>query len=324
MATIEIIDSHEDGDFLHAAELLNLVRAAHGAGVVDSSVQVTVTGTDRDITFPAFDAYVPNGSGGLTFIAFAGATKTVSLGNADDPFTGIAVLDASGNLDIREGPATEEVGDVEEAPVPDLEADEILILKFRMDAGAAVLPVANVEGRAIYVGSATTFIDLEEQFKGADGADLALSETAGDFFRNIGTNQWLIDGEATNETEVSVGWASFVLPAGYIAGGAISIVISAMVILAGDAANNAASTIDVEVYKQSKVNGTVGADICATAAQALATAGADYSFTVTPTGLAAGDKLVVKLTTSVVETAGGTGAANSRIARFGANIATRG
>ena len=63
----------------------------------------------------------------------------------------------------------------------------------------------------------------EERLKGADGADLALSETAGDFFRNIATNQWLIDGEASiNETEASVGWFSFVLPVNYVAGGTIT------------------------------------------------------------------------------------------------------
>lgn len=33
------------------------------------------------------------------------------------------------------------------------------------------------------------FVDLEERLKGADGADLALSETAGDFFRNIGIHE---------------------------------------------------------------------------------------------------------------------------------------
>lgn len=41
-------------------------------------------------------------------------------------------------------------------------------------------------------------------------------------------------------------------------------------------------------------------------------------------GLVAGDKLVCKLTTSVVETAGGTGAANSRITRLGASIQVKG
>lgn len=186
----------------------------------------------------------------------------------------------------------------------------------------AVSGALNVTG-AITGVTGTTFLDLEERLKGADGADLALSETAGDFFRNIGTNQWLIDGEATiNETEASVGWFAFVLPDNYVAGGAISLVASALVVLAGDAANDPTSTIDMEARLVTKATGAVGSDLVSTAAQTLATAGADYSFVVTPTGLVAGDKLVCKLTTSVVETAGGTGAANSRITRLGANIAT--
>mgnify|MGYP001561309167 CR=1 FL=1 len=52
----------------------------------------------------------------------------------------------------------------------------------------------------------------------------------------------------------------------------------------------------------------------------LATAGAVYDFTVTPTSRVAGDKLICKLATSMVETAGGTGAANSRITQLGALI----
>ncbi len=169
------------------------------------------------------------------------------------------------------------------------------------------------------------FINLEEALKGADGAVLALSETAGDFFRNVGTNQWLIDGEATiNETEASVGLFSFVLPDNYVAGGAISIVVSALVILAGDAVNDPTSTIDVTLLKVTKATGAVGADLVTTAPATLATAGADYAFVVTPTGLVAGDKLTGSLTTSMVETAGGTGAANSRITRFGANVSVKG
>jgi len=167
----------------------------------------------------------------------------------------------------------------------------------------------------------TAFIDLEESLKAADGADLALSETAGDFFRDIGTNQWLIQGEAAiNETEASVGRFAFVLPENYVSGGTISLVVSALVTLAGDAANDATSTIDMTAFKVTKATGAVGSDLVTTAAQTLATAGADYSFTVTPTGLVAGDKLVCSLTTSVVETAGGTGAANSTITRLGAEV----
>ena len=179
----------------------------------------------------------------------------------------------------------------------------------------------DASGATVTLPTRAAFINLEENFKGADGADLALSETAGDFFRNIGTNQWLIDGEASiNETELSEGWFSFVLPENYVAGGTVSLVASALVILAGDAANDATSTIDMSAFKVTKTTGAVGSDLVSTAAQTLATAGADYSFTVTPTGLTAGDKLVCKLATSMVETAGGTGAANSRITRLGANV----
>ncbi len=189
--------------------------------------------------------------------------------------------------------------------------------------GTVTLPAGSVSRASL--ATETKFIDLEERLKGADGADLSLSETAGDFFRGLGTNQWYIDGEATiNETEASVGWFSFVLPDNYVSGGAISLVASALVVLAGDAANDPTSTIDMEARLVTKATGAVGSDLVSTAAQTLATAGADYSFTVTPTGLVAGDKLVCKLTTSVVETAGGTGAANSRITRLGANIEVKG
>lgn len=171
----------------------------------------------------------------------------------------------------------------------------------------------------------SAFIDLEERLKGADGADLALSETAGDFFRNVGTNQWFIDGEAAiNETEASVGLFSFVLPENYVSGGAITLRAAALVVLAGDAANDPTSTIDMECRKQTDATGAVGADLVSTAAQTLATAGANYDFVVTPTGLVAGDKLICKLTTSVVETAGGTGAANSRITKLGAVLQVKG
>jgi len=196
-----------------------------------------------------------------------------------------------------------------------------------LDADVETSSVAIADGSVARakLAAETVFLDLEERLKGADGADLALTETAGDFFRNVGTNQWLIDGEAAiNETEASVGLFSFVLPDNYVAGGTITLRAAALVVLAGDALNDAASTIDMELRKVTEATGAVGSDLVATAAITLATAGANYDFTVTPTGLVAGDKLVGKLTTSVVETATGTGAANSRITKFGALIQVKG
>ena len=179
----------------------------------------------------------------------------------------------------------------------------------------------DLSGATVTLPTRSAIIDLEEQFKAADGADLALSETAGDFFRSIGTNQWFIDGEATiNETEASVGLFSFILPENYVSGGTITLRAAALVVLAGDAANDATSTIDMTARKQTDATGAVGSDLVTTAATTLATAGADYDFVVTPTGLVAGDKLICSLTTSMVETAGGTGAANSRLTKLVAVI----
>ena len=179
----------------------------------------------------------------------------------------------------------------------------------------------DASGATVTLPTRSAYIDLEDNLKGADGADLALSETAGDFFRNIGTNQWLIDGEASiNETELSEGWFTFVLPENYVSGGTITLRAEALVVLAGDAANDATSTIDMEARLQTDTTGAVGADLVTTAAQTLATAGAVYDFVVTPTSRVAGDKLICKLATSMVETAGGTGAANSRITQLGAVV----
>lgn len=159
-------------------------------------------------------------------------------------------------------------------------------------------------------------------FRGADGAPLAITETAGDFFLNIGTNQMLIDGEATiNETEVSVGFFDFTLPPAYVADGDVKVRLVAGLI---DGGSNeiGTCTIDVEAYLQA-ADGTIGSDLCATAAQpiqaaAAAIAPAAIDFVVTSTGFVAGDHIIVKVTSSVVETAGNGGAAlNSRITKFG-------
>ena len=176
----------------------------------------------------------------------------------------------------------------------------------------------DASGATVTLPTRTAFFDAEESFKGADGAELALSETAGDFFRDIGTNQWHIRGEATvNETEVSVGWFTFVLPENYVSGGTVTARAVCDVVLAGDAVLNAASTIDFECYKQTDATGAVGADLVTTAATAITTTGAAKDFVVTPTSLVAGDKLIFKVTTSVVEDAGGTGAAHALITKLG-------
>lgn len=143
-----------------------------------------------------------------------------------------------------------------------------------------------------------------ENVLGADGAVLAISETAGDFYRSLGTNQLLILGEVSNgtvgaDTEVSVGWFDFQLPQDYKAGGAITIRAGVDVTGAGALGT---CTIDFSAYLQNGLTGAVGSDLVTTAAIAISNTEANKDFTVNPAGLVAGDILVIKMTTSVDNT----------------------
>ncbi len=159
-------------------------------------------------------------------------------------------------------------------------------------------------GTAIATSSVKAFRIPLADVLGADGADLAISETAGDFYRNIGTNQRLILGEVSNGTteadrEVSVGLFEFQLPDNYVAGGTIT--IRAGVDITGSGAIEA-STIDFSAYLQNGISGAIGSDLVTTAATAISATAANKDFVVTPTGLVAGDLLAIKMTTSVSNT----------------------
>ena len=150
-----------------------------------------------------------------------------------------------------------------------------------------------------------------------DGAALGIVEEAGTFNRAIGTNQLFLDGElALNETEASVGWFRFTLPHNYVAAGDVT--IRAVVGLFEGAGGTAAAgtcTIDFEAREQGS-DATVGSDICATAATAISASFGNKDFTVTPTGLVAGDTVVCKMTTSVAETANDVATLNARITKL--------
>lgn len=66
------------------------------------------------------------------------------------------------------------------------------------------------------------------------------------------------------------------------------------------------ATVDVECYKSDR-DGTSGADICATAAQSInSLTFSDKDFTITPTGLSAGDLLLIRLAITIVDGSTGT------------------
>lgn len=83
-----------------------------------------------------------------------------------------------------------------------------------------------------------------------------------------------------------------ILPPEYRAGSAVTIRVNAGMLTT---ISDGTATVDVEAYKDTGA-GATGADICATAAQSInSLTMANKDFTITPTGLVAGDKLLVRL-----------------------------
>jgi hypothetical protein len=110
----------------------------------------------------------------------------------------------------------------------------------------------------------------------------------------------LLTGTQTNNTSASeVAAFAFVLPENYVDGQAITVRVRAKV----SAARQVSATVDIVAKK---VGDTLGSDICATAAQNLTTSYANYDFTITPTGLVAGDVLCIEVYLATNDTGGST------------------
>ncbi len=117
---------------------------------------------------------------------------------------------------------------------------------------------------------------------------------------NRGTNGDLLkssDFEQTTITEKAR--TLFVLPECYVPGGAIIFRIRGRIF----AAANVSATIDLTAYNNAG-DGSVSADLCATAAQAIGTSYADYDFTITPAGLVVGDELNLEVVAALNDTGG--------------------
>lgn len=152
MASIEAIDSWADGDYVHQAELTNLARAASGCGVLATTLTLTVTGADRVVTYPSFAMTVPNGSGGVVGVVIAAGTHTADAGEAAGPRHDIGVYDVSAAaFQLVKGVATAEEGDVEDAPLPVLTADQVLVYRLRIEQSATVVATTAVKGRGIEI-----------------------------------------------------------------------------------------------------------------------------------------------------------------------------
>lgn len=131
-------------------------------------------------------------------------------------------------------------------------------------------------------------------------ADDDLALIAGTF----GTNTPMIKSRDLKTLSTSLyARTTYTLPAEYDAAQAFTIRVK------GGMETTVAGTscvVDIECYK-SNGEGGLGSDLCATAAQSINSLTlANKDFTITPTGLAAGDKFDIRLTVTVVDGATGT------------------
>jgi hypothetical protein len=95
-------------------------------------------------------------------------------------------------------------------------------------------------------------------------------------------------GTSTDEK----GAFEFVLPAEYVAAETITVRVRAAMLTS---VSDGTALVDVECWKAGD-DGAAGSDICATAAQSInSLTPANKDFTITPTGLAAGDRLLIRV-----------------------------
>lgn len=157
-------DGAGPGGQFHATEAVNWLRSTNGAGVVGHTFTVSVA--TMTITFPAINCWVPDGSGGLTYVIYAGGTVVISASDATNPRTSIIQINSSGTVSEKAGTATAETGDVVEAPMAALDSDAIALLKVRVGAGVTTLSDSVMKGRAIDVSEANNALDgVRAQFR---------------------------------------------------------------------------------------------------------------------------------------------------------------
>jgi hypothetical protein len=119
-------------------------------------------------------------------------------------------------------------------------------------------------------------------------------------FGSAGNSLQTMDAKASTTT--CYGRVTFTLPPEYVAAETVQLRLSCKMITA---VSDSSATVDVEAYELAD-DGTVGADLCSTAAQSInSLTAANKTFTINAAGLVAGDKLDIRVTIAITDSAGG-------------------
>jgi hypothetical protein len=147
-------------------------------------------------------------------------------------------------------------------------------------------------------------------FKNTDGTTLTAAAAAGKFGLSVtfGTSEKLLSESANSNTKTDASITEVVLPPSYVAGQDIALVVNGQVSGALDT-----KTVAADARKIANDGTQSAANLIATAAQALGTDAGDLTFVISGATLNAGDRLGLKLTMVLTESAaaGQTGQINS-------------
>lgn len=156
---------------------------------------------------------------------------------------------------------------------------------------------ATVTGSTIHAGILN--------IKNLDGSTLATSAGAGVFgisttatFGSPGQLS-LVTEVANNNTKTDSCEFEVVLPVNYVAGSAISVNVGQKITIGSGTLSVKSLTVDAFLVA---ADGTVGSNL-GPAGQTLTNAGGVLNFAITPTGLVAGNKLLIQMQTVLTETA---------------------
>lgn len=287
-ASVAEINTACDGITATYAEL-NKLDAVTG-GVVSASLAVVVDankdiGDFRNLDATNLDAGLSGTAGTVDIFPTTESKGKLSLSatdNAGDTTTAITNAEQAGARTYT---------------IPDAGASAYFVMSTAAQSAAGLISRADLVENAL----AAYGVPIN-QIMAADGAALGITETAGDFYLNLGTNVIELRGEeAISETEASVGYIQFILPPEYVSAGDVKLRLRCQIDGAG---TDNGSTLDIEAYEYA--DGAVGADLNTTEAVTFAAKTTYYNkdFTITAAGLVAGDILIIKVTSSVIESAG--------------------
>lgn len=127
----------------------------------------------------------------------------------------------------------------------------------------------------------------------ADQAVMGITGTAGDHFFDVATNvHRLVGNTPSSSTVTDISLFQFVIPPEYEDGETISFRAACKVDTAADT-----NTIQAEIFEANATTGAVGGDLATGGAIAVTSSAAFKTWTITASGLVAGDRLNIKLTT---------------------------